>query len=78
MQYVPENGVYVYFRYNNERTVMIATNSTNTVTSIPTERFAERMKGYKGAVNVITGETMSGITTITIPARTALVLELLK
>lgn len=78
MQFVPENGVYVYFRYNNDRTVMIATNSTNTVTGIPTERFAERMKGYKGAVNVITGETMSGINTISIPARTAIVLELLK
>ena len=78
MQYVPENGVYVYFRYNGDRTVMIATNSTSEDTTIPTERFAERMKGYRGAVNVITGETLSDISSLSIPARTAIVLELLK
>lgn len=78
MQYLPQDGVYVYFRYNNDRTVMIATNTNNDDKTINTNRFAERMKGYKGGVNVITGETMSGIATVSIPARTALVVELLK
>ena len=78
MQYLPQDGVYVYFRYNNDRTVMIATNTNNDDKTINTDRFLERMKGYKGAVNVITGETISGIASVSITARTAIVLELLK
>ena len=75
MQYFPENGVYVYFRYDKSKTVMIATNSMDKEINVDTARFSERMKGFSGARNVLTNEIVStGL--IKLPAKTALVLEL--
>jgi len=75
MQYFPENGVYVYFRYDKSKTVMIATNSMDKEINLDTGRFSERMKGFSSARNVLTNEIVStGL--IKLPAKTALVLEL--
>ena len=76
MQYIPQDGVYVYFRYNNEKTIMVATNTMNKEVSVNTERFAERMKGFKSARNVITDEVINNLAMLKVPAKTAVVLEL--
>lgn len=76
LQFVPQDGIYVYFRYDASKTVMIATNTMNKEMSVNTDRFSERMKGFSSAVNVITDEKINDLSTIRIPAKTALVLEL--
>ena len=78
MQYLPENGQYVYFRYDAAGTVMVASNTTDKPASLPTARFSERLSGFSKARNVLTGETLSDIKTLQLPAKTALVLELMK
>lgn len=78
MQYLPENGLYVYFRYDATGTVMVASNTTDKAASLPTARFAERMSGFTKAKNVMTGESLSDVATLQLPAKTAVVLELLK
>jgi glycosidase len=78
MQYLPENGLYVYFRYDAVGTVMVASNTTDKATSLPTARFAERMTGFTKARNVLTGESLGSIATLQLPAKTAVVLELAK
>lgn len=78
LQFVPQNGVYVYFRYDATKTVMIATNTTDKETDVSTGRFAERMKGFTSAVNVITDEKINTLSTLRIPAKTSVVLELRK
>lgn len=55
MQFVPEDNVYVYFRYTDTETVMVIMNGNKTAKSLITARFAERMKHFKTAKNVITG-----------------------
>lgn len=76
MQYVPEDGVYVYFRYDDDKTVMIIMNSNDKEGNIATERFNERTSGFKTAVNIISGDDIGPIQSIKIPAKTTLVLEL--
>jgi len=76
MQYVPRNGVYVYFRYDDTKTVMIVTNTMAKETSVETARFNERMKGFGSARNVMTNEVVGDLGTLKIPGKTALVLEL--
>lgn len=76
MQYMPQEGVYVYFRYNNDKTVMVATNSTAKETTIKTGRYAERMKSFRTALNVVSGARINDLSELKIPAKTALVLEL--
>ncbi|MBC6991035.1 glycoside hydrolase family 13 protein [Hymenobacter sp. BT491] len=78
MQYLPQDGLYVYFRYTPAGTVMVATNSTDKPASLPTARFAERTAGFTKARNVLTNEALNDISTISLPAKTAVVLELLR
>ncbi|MDB5137126.1 MAG: alpha-amylase [Mucilaginibacter sp.] len=76
MQFIPGNGVYVYFRYDNLKTIMIVYNSLEKEQSITTDRYAERINGTLKARNVVTDDAVE-LSKLTIPAKTTLVLELL-
>lgn len=76
MQYIPENGIYVYFRYDDKKTVMIVYNSREKEQTTATARYFERIQTAKKAKNVITDETVD-ISQLTIPGKSTLVLELL-
>lgn len=77
MQYLPENGVYVYFRYTDTACVMVLLNSNISESTVDTKRFNERMDTYTKGKNVITGEWIANLQTITIPKQSALVIELM-
>jgi neopullulanase len=78
MQFVPENSVYVYFRYNEkDNPVMVVINTANDERTITTERFAEIIQGRTKAKNIATGGTLDNIRSLTIPKNSPLVLELL-
>jgi glycosidase len=78
MQFIPQDGLYVYFRYSDDnlKTVMVIVNTEDKAKDLKTARFAERMEKAKSATNIITGEKFNDLTTIVIPASTSLVLEL--
>ncbi len=75
MQFMPEKGIYVYFRYDDKKTVMVVYNSRDKEATTTTDHYAERIQGAKQAKNVITDETVS-LQSLTIPAKSTLVLEL--
>ncbi|WP_407430302.1 glycoside hydrolase family 13 protein [Arcticibacter sp.] len=78
MQYVPENGIYVYFRYNADKTVMIIMNTNDTASDLSLKRFYERLDGFTQAVNIISSQKINSLQTINVPAKTTWVLELQK
>jgi glycosidase len=78
MQYIPQNGIYVYFRYDAAKTVMIVYNSDTKDQALTTDRFSERTNGFTGAVNIESKEVLKSIQNISIPGKTTLVLELTK
>ncbi len=43
--YLPDNNVYVYFRYNDKESVMVVINNSNESRTFGTARFAENLKG---------------------------------
>ena len=51
--YVPENNVYVYFRYDEKETVMVIMNNNNEKQTIKTSRFQENIKNYKFGKDVL-------------------------
>ncbi|UKT64091.1 glycoside hydrolase family 13 protein [Pedobacter mucosus] len=77
MQFVPQDDVYVYFRYNENAkgTVMVVVNPTEKDKSVNADRFAEQTKGITSAKNIITGENVT-LNEIKVPSKTTLVLEL--
>ncbi|MCL6523872.1 MAG: glycoside hydrolase family 13 protein [Thermoflavifilum sp.] len=73
MQYVPENNVYVYFRYTNQETVMIAINGNDNDVTVSTSRFAERLKEYTQALDVLHHQTINDISHFTLAPHAPLV-----
>ena len=78
MQYLPVEGVYVYFRYDAKQTIMCVMNTGNQAATIDLSRFAERMQGYKKAYDVATGVTFDLEPKLTIGEKYLLVMELKK
>jgi len=76
-QYIPEKGIYVYFRYDNKKTVMIAYNSRENEQTTSTIRYFEQIKNAAKAKNIITDETID-LSKLTIPGKSTLVLELIR
>jgi len=76
MEYIPQKGIFVYFRYDAKSTVMVIYNSGDKDAALATDRFVERLAGFTKAKNVMTGEQLSAIANININSKSALVLEL--
>jgi len=74
--YVPENDVYVYFRYNDTEKTMVIINNNETDQTIKTDHFAESLENVVSGTDVMTGKTFDLKSELTIPKQTALILEL--
>lgn len=74
--FLPEDGTYVYFRYNDEQKVMIAFNKNNEGTSLDLERFAEILEGVTIGKDILTGKPHVLDQQLQIPARGVMILEL--
>lgn len=57
MQYIPRDGLYVYFRYDQKQTIMVVSNSNGKPMSIDAGRFKERVNGFSRIKNIFTGKT---------------------
>ncbi len=76
LHFLPENNTYVYFRYTDKKAVMIILNNNNTESkTIDCTRFSEILTGYKYGKDIITG-TKIGLDKITIPKKSAMIIEL--
>lgn len=78
MQYVPEDGVYTYFRYDKNQTVMVVMNTNEQEKSLDPARFAERTKGFMQASHVLSKTTHDLETKWNIPGKSIWILELSK
>ncbi|UCJ09665.1 glycoside hydrolase family 13 protein [Chitinophaga pendula] len=76
MQYVPENGVYVYFRYNEEETVMVIMNGSDKDATVETKRFAERLNGVSTGEEINTGTNIDLRNNIQVSAYTTHVISI--
>lgn len=76
MQYVPQDSVYVYFRYNNTQSVMCILNTSKESKDLDMSRFAERLAGFTSAKNIVTGEIFNNKKKFHVNAHEAAVLEL--
>jgi glycosidase len=74
--YVPEDGVYTYFRTLGRQTVMVVFNSNNTPRTVESGRYADQLAGYTQAMEIASGKVLQDITSLSVPAKATLVLEL--
>jgi glycosidase len=76
MQFVPQDGVYVYFRYTDKQRVMVVSNTNKTEKTLDTIRFEEMLKGSKSATNILSDLKIGDISTLNIPAKGVMILEI--
>jgi glycosidase len=74
--FVPQDGIYVYFRYTDREAVMVVVNRNKEVKTLEPARFEEMLKGYGFGKDVISESKFDLDKGIAVPAETALILEL--
>ncbi|GAB2575251.1 glycoside hydrolase family 13 protein [Spirosoma areae] len=72
----PFDGVYVYFRYTTDKTVMVVMNKKTTDVAVDTKRFAEMLNGKTVAKSILTKQAIRLVDKLPIPAKTALIFEI--
>jgi len=75
-QYIPEDGIYVYFRYSDKGSVMVILNNNSTSRSIRKEKYLESMEGFTKGYEVITGKMIDDLNSFRVGPKTAMIIEL--
>ena len=76
MQFAPEDGVYSFFRYDDEDTVMVIFNKNDKEVKLSTSKYIEIIGDKKAVFDVINDKRFSLESTLRIPAKSALILEI--
>jgi glycosidase len=76
MQYLPNEGLYVYFRYDQNQTVMCVMNTSEQDRMVDFSDYAERTNGFDSGKEVVSGKAITK--QFTIPALSMQVIELNK
>lgn len=77
MQFVPEDGVYVYFRYDAAQTIMVVMNTAKTKKTVSLTRFSERTSGFSKMKEIQSG-LISGLSDIQLESYESAVCQLIK
>ena len=78
VQFLPENEVYVYFRQNDEQTVMVILHNGYQPKVLKTERFNEILSVFSSGKDIITDKVLEKLDKIQLSPRSAMVIELNK
>ncbi len=77
LHFIPENGIYIYFRYTDNEAVMVVLNNNNKgIKKVNTQRFNEILNKYSIRKNIITNHTVKNLESFNIKAKSALIFEL--
>lgn len=74
--FIPEDEVYVYFRSNEQQTVMVVLHNGKKAKMLSTHRFNEILKNYSSGVDIITRKTLNDLDSIRLAPRSAMIIEL--
>lgn len=76
LQYIPENNVYVYFRYNDKERVMVVINNNPEAQTLDLKRFTEGLAGATSGEDVISEKQVTLTDSLEISGKTSMVIEL--
>ncbi|MDC8100854.1 glycoside hydrolase family 13 protein [Chryseobacterium rhizosphaerae] len=76
--YVPQDGIFTYFRYNEKESVMVIVNNNEKDQTLDLKRFEESLKGFSKGKDVISGKELTIQNSVMVPAKTPLIIELEK
>ena len=78
MHYLPDNNVYVYFRYNDTESVMVVVNNSKDKQTLKLDRFKESLAPYSSGKDIISDANFDLKSELSIEGKSSLILELKK
>jgi glycosidase len=75
MQFLPNDGFYVYFRYDTKQTVMVILNTSEKSMKFNASDYSERTNGFSKGRNVVNGK-MTSLNELELTPSECIVLEL--
>jgi neopullulanase len=75
-QFIPQDGIYVYFRHNEQKTVMVVMSQNEQAKTISTARYAEIMRGFTKGKNVLDDTMLNNLNQLQVPPMSVQVIEL--
>jgi len=75
-QFLPQNNVYVYFRHNENETIMVVINNSKETQTLDLSRFNNMIKKHKSGLDIISGNMISLERTLPIDSKKSFILEL--
>lgn len=75
--FIPENGDYVFFRYDEENTIMVILHKSNS-SKVSTWRYNEFLSEFSSATDILSGEIFNNLDSIWMEGFSARILELKK
>ena len=76
VHFIPVDGIYTYFRYNDSGTVMVVMNNNEENQTIETGRYGEFLKRFSTGRDVISKNEIKDLTKLALPAKSVLIIEL--
>lgn len=77
-QFIPYDGIYVTFRYDANKTIMVVANNNNENRELKLDRFSEMLTNKSFATDIVDNKRILLQNSIQVPAKTVLMLELNK
>ncbi len=74
-QFIPENGFYVSFRYNEYRTILVIANNNDQSGELNLKRFSEMLADKTEGIDIVTSKTYDLKNPVSVPAKTVLMLD---
>jgi glycosidase len=74
--YIPEDNIYVYFRYNDDRRIMVIMNANDSEKRLDTALFQEDLKGFTRGKDVVSAKEFDLVDKVSIPSWDILILIL--
>jgi glycosidase len=75
--FLPEDGIYVMFRFTQEKAVMvILNNNENEDKELNTERYSELLNQYTSGKDIISHKEIQDLSTLKVAAKSAMIIEL--
>lgn len=78
LQYLPQDNVYVYFRYNDTESVMVVINNSPEERELDLSHYSEGLKDFTGGHEVISGKELKFGKTLKLAGKTSMVIDLSK
>lgn len=76
LHYLPENNVYVYFRYDDKDRIMVVLNNSKEENTMKMQRFSQGLNNATQGHDIISRKDINLTKDLTIPGKTAMILDL--